>query len=95
MSDQRPRIASLAWWFRTKDGRWVVAQFPNPALGVWIVVSLLRAFDVWPHHNHALTDAGIGALIVWGADEVVRGVNPWRRLLGGVVLVLEVYSLAR
>jgi hypothetical protein len=30
--------------------------------------------------------------LYWGADELVRGVNPWRRLLGtGVVL----WQLAR
>ena len=29
---------------------------------------------------------GTGALAVWGLDELVRGVNPWRRVLGGGVL---------
>jgi hypothetical protein len=28
------------------------------------------------------------ALLVWSVDELVRGVNPWRRLLGGGVLAL-------
>ncbi len=26
------------------------------------------------------------ALIAWAVDELVRGVNPWRRILGGGVL---------
>lgn len=28
--------------------------------------------------------------IYWGLDEVVRGVNPWRRILGPAVLVWQV-----
>jgi hypothetical protein len=36
---------------------------------------------------------GVGALLVWAGDEIVRGVNPWRRLLGTVVGVAVVLSL--
>jgi len=34
-----------------------------------------------------------GSLIVWSLDELVRGVNPWRRLLGIVVLIYEVSTV--
>jgi hypothetical protein len=33
------------------------------------------------------------ALLVWAVDEVLRGVNPFRRLLGGGVLVVVVAGL--
>jgi hypothetical protein len=33
--------------------------------------------------------AAVG-LIWWAADEVLRGVNPWRRLLGGAVLAAQI-----
>jgi hypothetical protein len=33
---------------------------------------------------------GRGALIVWGADELIRGVNPLRRLNGLLVLAVHV-----
>ena len=38
----------------------------------------------------ALRVVGLAALGWWAVDEVVRGVNPWRRLLGvvGCVIVL-------
>jgi hypothetical protein len=39
--------------------------------------------------------AGTAAFAVWAADEVVRGVNPWRRLLGGAVLLGLVVSWLR
>ncbi len=30
-----------------------------------------------------LDGIGVAALAWWAVDEVLRGVNPWRRLLGG------------
>jgi hypothetical protein len=36
-----------------------------------------------------------GAIIVWSLDEIVRGVNPWRRLLGVVVLTASIISIIR
>jgi hypothetical protein len=34
-----------------------------------------------------------GSLIVWALDEVVRGVNPWRRFLGVAVLIYVVSTV--
>ena len=34
------------------------------------------------------------ALVAWAGDEVVRGVNPWRRMLGGGVLAVTVVGVA-
>jgi len=31
--------------------------------------------------------------VIWALDELVRGVNPWRRILGGGVLVWQVAEL--
>ena len=31
-------------------------------------------------------------LVVWALDEVVRGANPWRRILGATVLVWQLAS---
>jgi len=35
------------------------------------------------------------ALALWSGDKVLRGVNPFRRILGGVVLAWLVVSLVR
>jgi hypothetical protein len=32
-------------------------------------------------------------LIIWGADEIFRGVNPWRRCLGAAVVVYVVTTV--
>jgi len=42
-----------------------------------------------------LSDVASGAIIVWSLDEIVRGVNPWRRLLGAVVLAASILSIIR
>jgi hypothetical protein len=34
-----------------------------------------------------------GGLIIWGVDEIVRGVNPWRRCLGAAVVIYEFMTL--
>jgi hypothetical protein len=41
----------------------------------------------------ALEVVATGALIWWAGDEILRGVNPWRRLLGGAVLVAVIWRL--
>jgi hypothetical protein len=33
------------------------------------------------------------ALLFWAGDEILRGVNPWRRMLGAGVLAWELFSL--
>ena len=84
---------SVSWWLRDRrfdDGRWTVVQWPNPALVVFVVAvgvreSALAVVGVTVINEAALY-VGRGALLVWGLDELARGVNPFRRLLGAGVL---------
>ena len=79
--------------FRNRiTGEITIAQFPNAPL--WIYLATVVARWVLPAHGVALTVSrwiGLAALAWWALDEVVRGVNPWRRLLGlgGVVFVIS------
>jgi hypothetical protein len=53
---------------------------------------------IWPAAGTAsvaLTVAFRGGLLVWAADEVTRGVNPWRRCLGAAVAVYVVLTVLR
>jgi hypothetical protein len=77
------------WLFRNRQtGEITVVQPPNAALAVWLVASALKLlFDPSGAVGTALTVAGTGALLVWSADELLRGVNPFRRALGAGVLV--------
>lgn len=82
----------IDWLLRDRrTGRWVVWQRPNLPLLVWFATAVPR----WVWHpqgtaGRALTVVGTTALVFWAADEVVRGVNPLRRLLGAAVLAAVV-----
>lgn len=61
----------------------MVAQFPNIALLLWAATIVLRRFVETGAPARALLEwAGLVALGWWSVDELVRGVNPWRRSLG-------------
>ena len=83
------------WLFRDRrTGEIVIAQFPNAPLVVFLVASVAkRLLDPSGAAGTALTAVVVGSLVWWAGDEVLRGVNPFRRLLGGVVLVLTVGRL--
>ena len=72
------------WLFRNRiTGEITVAQFPNPPL--WIYLATVVARWVLPAIGTARTVSswiGLAALAWWALDEVIRGVNPWRRMLG-------------
>ena len=82
------------WFLRARGtGRVTLVQWPNPALWVWVVTTVLAGLGFFPARADELRWIGAGALIAWGADEMSRGVNPARRLLGLVVLGSQVYRL--
>ena len=87
------RLVSFRWWFENREtGTTTVAQPPNRALvvavGGWVVAALLGGapgtFGRW------VSTLGF---VWWGGDELIRGVNPWRRLLGTVVLAWQIVRL--
>lgn len=76
------------WLFRNRTtGRITIAQFPNAALWLFLVASVLqRLFSPTGSLATALRLLADGGLVWWAVGELARGVNPWRRLLGGAVL---------
>ena len=81
------------WFFRDPaSARIVIGQFPN--LPLWLfgaawILSRIASGDVarWAFVASRL------CLAVWAADELLRGVNPWRRCLGLGVLAWMGMSL--
>jgi hypothetical protein len=77
-----------------QTGRLTVVQWPNISLLVFILLSVALHL----HHSkgeaesfvRVLTDV---ALLVWACDELVRGVNPFRRILGLLVIVATIASM--
>jgi hypothetical protein len=85
------------WFFRNREtGAITIAQAPNLALWIVMVGSVL--IWVWPPLGRlgvAFEVVVKGGLFVWAIDEVLRGVNPWRRCLGAVVLGYELTTMLR
>jgi hypothetical protein len=83
------------WLFRDRStGDIVIAQWPNLPLWIFLVASIAkRVFDPDGGVGTALMVVIVGSLLWWAGDEVLRGVNPFRRILGAVVIVLTVGRL--
>jgi hypothetical protein len=84
----------IDWLFRNRQtGGITIGQFPNLALGLFLAASVARwALGSTGAAGTALGVVAGGALVWWAVDEVLRGVNPWRRLLGAAVLVGQIMS---
>jgi hypothetical protein len=92
MDGSEPRgpgsVPVIDWLFRNRTtGRITIAQVPNAPLVVFLVAAGVR----WLFHPSGAVGTVVDvvasvALIAWAVDELVRGVNPWRRILGGGVL---------
>ncbi|MER2250762.1 hypothetical protein ABS772_12650 [Methylorubrum podarium] len=88
------------WFFRDRTtGAVVIGQWPNWPLWIFAAASALEwlleaAMPGLPVPVFAgLRVLALVSLTIWALDEIVRGVNPWRRCLGGAVLIGIVVSL--
>jgi len=90
------RITSVRWWFENRNtGQITIAQFPNwPLFAIgagWLIGALANEDST----IHDIVDVALVTLwLYWGATELTRGVNPWRRALGSMVIVWQIISLA-
>lgn len=72
----------LDWVWRSREtGRITIVQFPNAALWLFLGTVVLGRV-VSGSAGTATGWVGVVGLGWWALDEVVRGVNPWRRCLG-------------
>lgn len=67
-------------------------QFPNASLALWLVASAVAWGTDGTAKDIAEVVAVVG-LLWWAGDEVLRGVNWFRRSLGAVVLAVTVVGL--
>lgn len=74
--------------FRSRStGRITLGQRPNPLLTVWLLATAASVLGrSWVHVHAVLQLLAVAALGLWALDEVLRGVNPFRRLVGVTVL---------
>lgn len=87
-------VSLVDWTFRDRhSGRIVVAQRPNALLMTWLTATAI-GFLARPsgHWGTGLSIVAATALTAWAADEIARGANPWRRMLGAGVLTALLLS---
>jgi hypothetical protein len=86
---------AVRWMLASRQtGRLTVAQWPNVPLCLFIVLAVgLRVFHPTGGVENLMRVFADAALLVWATDELVRGVNPFRRILGVLVIAATIYSL--
>jgi hypothetical protein len=81
-------------FFRDAQGRIVIAQWPNyPLLIAFFCFFLTRLSPPLLHNIGAW--GLIISLLYWSFLEIVSGVNAWRRFLGAVVALSQIYALLK
>jgi hypothetical protein len=92
-----PAASAFDWCFRSREtGHITIAQFPNIPLGLFLASVVVGWVVPETTTAHQVVDwVGVAALGWWAADELIRGVNPWRRALGVVGLALTISGVVR
>jgi hypothetical protein len=103
MSDNRAPKALVGrtrstfdWAFRNRNtGKVTMAQFPNLCLGIFLITLLVTRYLPITDTSHTLLDGVVGLSLAWcAADEIIRGLNPWRRILGATFLAVLIVERA-
>ena len=86
--------APLRWLFVSRDGRVMIAQWPN--ISLWTAIALYLV-AMLTHGSASQWATGLEALALayWSLLEVWSGDSRFRRLLGLYVLVMQGLRLAR
>ncbi len=72
---------------RDKDGKLVIGQKPNLPIIAWFAAYMLQASPFLESFDKELSVVATVSLYVWALLELLRGVNLFRRILGGIVIV--------
>lgn len=81
--------------FKNKEGRITLFQAPNAPLVLWLASTTLSKLAIEHSTTQRLfSTVAFGALFTWAWLEIFSGVNYFRRVLGGTILVLIVLMRA-
>ena len=84
------------WMFRSREtGKITIGQPANLSQKLFQGITLIGIFlPRGPVRTTAAVSA-VGALTWWAGDELLRGVNPFRRMSGAITLAAIVYLALR
>ncbi len=85
-------IGSIERFFKDKDGKWAVFQFPNTLLFVWVGITVL----LWVLGSGVIVDVmrliQTIVLVAWASIELIDGDSNFRRVLGAIVLIFIIFG---
>jgi len=85
-------INSVERFFKDKDGKWAVFQFPNTLLFVWVGLTVL----LWVLGSGVIVEVmrliQTIVLVAWASIELIDGDSNFRRVLGATVLIFIVFG---
>lgn len=85
----------LKSFFTNRSGKVVLGERPNIPIIIWLVATLLKAIINSTSALYRYIDSvGFIAIVIWALMEILQGNSPFRRVLGGVVLGITIYSRA-
>ena len=87
----------VSWLFRNRStGRITIAQPPNLSIIIFAVLAATRWIFAPVGGVGTVLDITAGAALAWWSiDELIRGVNPFRRILGAGVLIWTIVNAVR
>lgn len=71
---------------RDKDGKIVIAQFPNLSLIAWALSTFLSRIVIESHIANIFRLIAVVSLLIWSLQELLQGSAIIRRALGAVVI---------
>jgi len=82
-------------FFRTRKGKIVIGQRPNPPLIAWFVASAAARTLPCETGRKGASVVATGSLVYWSLLELFDGVNLFRRTLGALTLLGMAASAVR
>ncbi|MCU1379729.1 MAG: conserved rane protein of unknown function [Acidimicrobiales bacterium] len=87
--------SAVGRFFRNPEtGDLAVVQVPNLPLAIFLVATIARlVFHPTGTVGTTVSVVATAAIVWWAVEEIIRGDSPFRRLLGGIVLLGAVLGL--
>ena len=86
------KMNSISSFFKDKNGKWAIIEFPNGLLLAWIILVIL---GMYVHDSELKSSLGrlSGAVIfAWAYLEITKGRSYFRRVLGAGILISLIFS---
>ncbi len=81
--------------FRDKEGKLVIFQLPNAPIVAWAALKLAMLFVADENLHASLEQLAAAVLFTWAYLEITSGASLFRRILGGLVMVVTVAGMFR